>query len=78
MLKTILDLFTQGAGQRVGQVVTFAALAAALTPLGIWVWTNRADQVTCFTIGDLMTYGFMMIPVIVIIYCTSARRTPGG
>lgn len=60
----IIGLFTGKAGESVGGAVSavaqFAALAAAIAPVGLWLIGNKNEVFITLTYGDLAFWGTLI------------------
>lgn len=61
IIKFIAGLFTGKAGDVVGGTVStlaqFAALVAAIAPIGLWLMNNKDEVFISLTYGDLAFWG---------------------
>jgi len=61
IIKFIIGLFTGKAGEAVGGAVSsvaqFAAIVAAVAPVGLWLVNNKNEVFITLTYGDLAFWG---------------------
>lgn len=61
IIKFIIGLFTGKAGEAVGGAVSsvaqFAAIIAAVAPVGLWLVNNKNEVFITLTYGDLAFWG---------------------
>lgn len=82
IFKFILGLFTGKAGEAVGGTVSavsqFAALVAALVPLGLWFTRNKEEVFIVLTYGDLVFWGGLAVLQLLAIRLVHRAPPPGG
>ncbi len=60
MLEKVISLFTGGAGAAIGNAATFIGVAAALTPMAIFLVSDRGHEVfVTITYRDAAFWGAM-------------------
>lgn len=80
IFKFIVGLFTGKAGEAVGGAVStaaqLAAVAAAVTPIGLWLANNKDAVFISLTYGDLAFWGVMWAGVMFLVVRLVHRAPP--
>lgn len=83
LLKLLVGVFTGGAGTQIGGAVSVAAqwvaVIAAITPVALWLGSNKDAVFITLTYGELAFWGTMLaVQVLVVVRLVHRAPAPGG